>query len=1200
MGRAGVDVQFRILGPLEVSIDGEAVDLGPRKQRMLFALLLINHDHTVTTDALLDAIWGDDAPGKENALWVYVSRLRSILAEVSSRQVLVTADRGYRLEIGEADYDAALFEEAYRCGIEAMRRNPRSGSEELSEALAMWRGSALEEFRYDEFAQAEIARLEGLRTASHYARIECDLLAGGGPELIGEIEALADAHPLDEQPVSLLMRAQYRSGRQADALRTFERYRRRVGEEVGTEPSPELRRLEEQILLHDERIAAVPADGESLGTSVGLNPYKGLAPFDEDDSSLFFGRDRLVSEIVRRMDANALVTVIGPSGSGKSSAVRSGVIPAIRKGALEGSDEWLIASMMPGAMPFAELEAALLRSSLDAPDSLVDQLDGSSDSIMRSVLRILPSDRASLVLLIDQFEELFTMCDPGEAASFLDALVTAADDHRQRFRVISTLRADFYADALGHASFARRMSDGIINVVPMAPEELEAAASQPAARAGVRLDPGLEAALIGDVLGEPGALPLFQFALTDLFDRRVGDTLTLTAYREMGGVHGSLSRKAEYLYEGLSDSERDAARQVFLRLVTLSESHTRSRRRVAASELLSLDLEVTDLQAVIEAYGMHRLLTFDRNDVTGSPTVEVAHEALLERWDRLADWISNARLDVQNNAALRALAAEWGDNEQDAKYLLVGGRLDDFREWETNSTLVLSKPERAFLEASVTAVEDREREEAERIAREQAVSRRAKRNAWMLAAVIVAVVAAGGYLLWATSRPVGPSVVMVHDGEADSGIERMILDGARQAANALPIEFSEATITADISEKIERLAADGADVMVMGIDYSPYADQIVDDYPDTHFINMDTTYISAPNVTNTDFADDEGSYLMGVAAAATSKSGTVGYIAASQAPFLTQFHAAYEQGVRATDPDAVILVDYVSPGVVEVPDSLAWFWEGFWRQDMAYDAAMNLFQNGADVVFTVAGEAGQGSVRAAADYSQQTGSHVWAIGVDVDEGFLADDAYSPYVLTSMLKNFDVAAYEATRAYVDGEAEEDMTFNLANDGIGYSDYGNGIRPLIPLMDTVAQEIMEGTIKIAQSDPHAQADVVWRYEPAAVMEVTFDQSGCSLETGGSDIVAGEPVSLMLNGSDETAGGAFGLVLLWGEDAEPIPGLEEGFFLPLAVTEPSVPLDFRVAVPDGPFDSATVLCLPGDVDPLTTEEQPSFTAPVPIVSP
>ena len=172
------------------------------------------------------------------------------------------------------------------------------------------------------------------------------------------------------------MLALYRSGRQAEALRMFDRFRRRLAEDLGLDPSPELRRLEEQVLLHDERVQPrTPATAAAAPRGASPNPFKGLRAFDEADAPVFFGRERLVADVLRRIgDGDSFVALVGPSGSGKSSILRAGIVPALRKGAADGTERWLVASMVPGAHPFAELEAGLLRSSLDAPDSLGDQL----------------------------------------------------------------------------------------------------------------------------------------------------------------------------------------------------------------------------------------------------------------------------------------------------------------------------------------------------------------------------------------------------------------------------------------------------------------------------------------------------------------------------------------------------------------------------------------------------------------------------------------------------------------------------------------------------------------------------------------------------------------------------------------------------------------------------------------------------------
>ena len=211
-----------------------------------------------------------------------------------------------------------------------------------------------------------------------------------------------------------------------------------------------------------------------------MNPFKGLRAFHEDDNSDFFGRDRLVADVVRRLDqGERLIGLVGPSGSGKSSVVRAGLIPALRKGAITGSDGWLIAQMVPGAHPFAELEVALLRSSLDAPDSLADQLADPETGILRAALRMIPSDESRLLLVIDQLEELFTLVeDDDERGRFLAGLMAALEDPHGRVMVVLTLRADFYDRPLAYPEFGTRLGDGVVNVVSLTSDELEEAAQE--------------------------------------------------------------------------------------------------------------------------------------------------------------------------------------------------------------------------------------------------------------------------------------------------------------------------------------------------------------------------------------------------------------------------------------------------------------------------------------------------------------------------------------------------------------------------------------------------------------------------------------------------------------------------------------------------------------------------------------------------
>ncbi|HJQ75470.1 MAG TPA: AAA family ATPase, partial [Gaiellaceae bacterium] len=326
------------------------------------------------------------------------------------------------------------------------------------------------------------------------------------------------------------------------------------------------------------RRALDPAAAGALETR---NPYKGLRAFAEDDAQDFFGREALTEHLVERLVKTRFLAVVGPSGSGKSSVVRAGLVPRLREGALPGSERWHVVEMFPGGYPLEELEAALLRTADSAPAGLLEQLEQDERGLLRAVKRLLADDESELVLVVDQLEEVFTLVeDEARRTQFLALLERAVGDPHARLRVVVTLRADFYDRPLLYSGFAELLRDYVEALVPLKPEEFERAIAGPAERVGARFEPGLLAELVADVSDEPGALPLLQYALTELYERREGSTLTQAAYRAIGGISGALAGRAEEIYAGLGEPAQEAARQLFLRLVTLGEGAEDTRRRV--------------------------------------------------------------------------------------------------------------------------------------------------------------------------------------------------------------------------------------------------------------------------------------------------------------------------------------------------------------------------------------------------------------------------------------------------------------------------------------------------------------------------------------------------------------------------------------------------------------------------------------------
>lgn len=1110
-------MEFRLLGSIEV-VDGDrAVDLGPRKQRALLCVLLLHANRVVTTDRILDQLWGDDAAGKENALWVAISRLRSALepnrAGHGESTVLLTRDHGYLLQASAESIDINQFESGVHESRLLLRRDPSAAVERIDEALERWRGTPFEEFQHEEFVQLDVARLEDLRLQALELRAEAELQLGRAREQISSLEALHQLHPLRERFVELLMRSLYQAGRQADALRLFGRYRRSIGEDLGVEVSPELRRLEEQVLLHDPSMRGDRLADADVDASVAHNPFKGLRSFGEQDEADFFGRDRLVSDVIRRIRAGqSLVALIGASGSGKSSVVRAGVMPAVRKGAVDSSSEWFIAQMIPGSRPMIELEASLLRSSLDAPDSLTDQLHDSEDGLLRAALRVLP-DNGRLLLVIDQFEELFTLVeDEAERITFLNLLGPVLDDPHGRVVVLLTLRADFYDRPLAYPAFSRRLGHGIINVPTLSLDELEEAVAEPMRHADLTIEPALLAALLTDVIGQPGALPLFQYTLTMLFDRRQGDRVTLEAYRLMGGLKGALAQRAEDLWSELDESESRAARQLFLRLVTITGDRGWTRRRVAASELTSLRDDLVATQRVIESFGQQRLLAFDRHQVSGSPTVEVAHEALLTEWPRLREWIDEARGDVVRHSALVAAMNEWRSADHNPDYMPVGQRLADYESWADQTVLDLTDLEQDFLATSVAARDDADRDDTDREVIGARLQRRSRQRLGLLFVAVAALVLVLAYAV--IPRSGVDTIVLALDTKREFGtVEELLASGFDVAQDEYDITgvLLEPPYS-NVGDSLRETADRAPSLMMAASNLAADLVAMSADYPDTTFVTFDYVAPDPPsNVVAVGFAVEQASFLVGAAAALESETGKIGYIGANNLPFIEAFRAGYERGAQMAKPDVEIISQLIS----YTEDASA----GYGSPALARHLATQMFLNeGVDVIFAAAGGASLGVVQAAENHST-AGRHLWMIGVDSDFYHDVGAEERAHVLTSALKRYDAGVQVVTKQHLDGDLPTQLVLTLADGAVGYATSGEHLA--VSTTSTLAaleQMIVDGELIVGSVPENPVAQPSDSDEVSAT--IIYDGTSCTYEGPGA-LASGTIHNVrFVNRSDEVA--------------------------------------------------------------------------------
>lgn len=514
----------------------------------------------------------------------------------------------------------------------------------------------------------------------------------------------------------------------------------------------------EEVLRRADSPLDRPSIGELVPALVGAldggphtgatpaNPYKGLRAFDEADAADYFGRAALIEEILDRLRGDdlrgRLVLVVGGSGTGKSSAVRAGLLPRVRAGEVPGSNEWFVATMLPGSTPFKELAESLRQVAVaDAPE-VVDELTADAAGLDR-VLRRLLAERGQLLLVVDQLEELFTSATGRDQRAFLDSLLHAISAPDSRLRVVATLRADFFDRPLRVPGFGAAVNDATVTIAAMSPAELEAAIVEPAQRLGRRVERPLVAELISAVVDEPAALPSLQFTLYELAER-CGDTLTQAVYEELGAVEGAIAARAEALYRSLEDDERSAVRGLFEELVVVGTEGEPTRRRASRTELTG-EGAGPGLDVVIDRWSNARLLSLDRHPQTRVPTVELAHEALLREWPRLRGWIEEDREALRVLGHLRDASRSWRDLDRDPGALYRGARLEVALDVTDARHDHLPELDREFMAASRLARDVERQEDDARIARQARANRRLRAQLGVIAvALVVALV--GGYV----------------------------------------------------------------------------------------------------------------------------------------------------------------------------------------------------------------------------------------------------------------------------------------------------------------------------------------------------------------------------------------------------------------------------------------------------------------------
>jgi WD40 repeat protein/DNA-binding SARP family transcriptional activator len=724
-----------LFGPLEVEVDGKPVTgFVSDKARALLAYLAVEANRQHRREALAGLLWPEVSErSARGSLSTALGNIRQLIGDRAQ-----STDRGSppflsvsRQAIqfnhdSDARVDVNVFAELLQAETLRPPGQPRSPltSQDLEEAVALYRGSFLEGFSLPDSAPFEEWAL--LKREQLQRQVLSAL-----QQLIGHHERSGEvlrALPYAWRAVELdpwrgaaqrqLMQLLALGGQREAALAQYEQYRQLLAEELGVEPSKAAQELYE-VLSTGEWPDGVPLPGTTPDreiTVVGPCPYRGLAAFREEDAPFFFGREAFAGQLFEAVQSRTLVAVVvGSSGSGKSSTVFAGLLPRLRAEA-----DWLILDARPGSYPFRAVAGALtsaLEPDLTETERLLETqklataLQKGELDLYHVAMRALEvhSQARRLLLVVDQFEELYTLCpEPERQRRFLEALLAAVQagsgQRRSPMVLLLTLRADFMGQALAHRPFADALQDGSLLLGPMNREELRAAIEKPAELQGANFEAGLVERILDDVGEEPGNLPLLEFALTLLWERQTYGWMTHAGYEEIGRVEGALARYADEAYGELDESERDQARQVFVQLVRPGEG-TEDTRRVATRA------ELGDVKWTLVRHLADQRLAVTGRDEAGTETAEVVHEALIQGWGLLRGWMEADRAFRTWQERLRAALRGWEASEGDEGALLRGAPLGEAEGWLADRGTELSPAELDYIEAGIRL---RERRQAER------------------------------------------------------------------------------------------------------------------------------------------------------------------------------------------------------------------------------------------------------------------------------------------------------------------------------------------------------------------------------------------------------------------------------------------------------------------------------------------------------
>lgn len=437
-----------------------------------------------------------------------------------------------------------------------------------------------------------------------------------------------------------------------------------------------------------------PALAPTLDDS--LCPYLGLDAFKADQKDRYFGRQQLVEHLVERLEKARLVALIGPSGSGKSSLILAGVLPALQSGAISGSDQWnYLPPIIPGADPLESMARMVLPRNTEQArvDAVAQEFKGDADHLAT----VLGRQTEPAVIVVDQFEEILTLCrDDADRQAFVENLLAVARTAGPRHTVILTMRDDFMGQVSRLPALAGQFDKVLTVVVPPTAAELKDAIEKPAAQIGLKFEEGLVDQLLKDVVNEPAGLPLLQFTLLKLWEARDHNRITRRAYERLGGGRECLARSADEVWVALGLPEnQEAGKRILLELVR-PEGRDFTSKRVRRERLYKIGIPANRITTALDRLVAARLLRVTPGETEADDRIEVAHEALVRNWPKLSAWLEEERERMRHRIALTSKAEEWENRGRDRYLLLRGEVLHEAVKYEE-----LGEVESAYVAASV-------------------------------------------------------------------------------------------------------------------------------------------------------------------------------------------------------------------------------------------------------------------------------------------------------------------------------------------------------------------------------------------------------------------------------------------------------------------------------------------------------------------